>query len=64
MPGFQIIIGKECTTHFEYLYIEIFLKRQKSFELYLSFDGVLNLPLIVWIWKFIDKTYYGMIDLL
>ena len=47
MPGFQIIIGKECTTHFEYLYIEIFLKRQKSFELYLSFDGVLNLPLIV-----------------
>ena len=49
MPGFQIIIGKECTTHFEYLYIEIFLKRQKSFELYLSisFDSVLNVPLIV-----------------
>ena len=63
MPGFQIIIGKDCTTHFEYLYIEIFLKRRKIIWI-ISFDSVLNVPPIVWIWKFIDKTYYSMIDLL
>ena len=64
MPGFQMVIAKECTAHFEYMYIEIFLKRRKSIELYISFDVVPNFRLIIWIWKFIDKTYYGMIDLL
>ena len=32
MPGFQMIIGKECTTHFEYLYIEIFLETRNGVQ--------------------------------